>query len=39
MIKLDPIAEFREDHRKVREGLLELIQALQVKDFERRSFL
>lgn len=24
MIKLDPIAEFREDHRKVRDGLLEL---------------
>ncbi len=32
MIKLDPIAEFREDHRKVRDGLLELIKALQLKD-------
>lgn len=32
MTKLDPIAEFREDHRKVRDGLLELIKALQLKD-------
>lgn len=32
MIKLDPIAEFREDHRKVRDGLLDLIDALQSKD-------
>lgn len=32
MIKLDPIAEFREDHRKVRDGLLELMEALQSKD-------
>ena len=32
MVKLDPIAEFREDHRKVRDGLLEIIEALQSKD-------
>lgn len=32
MVKLDPIAEFREDHRKVRDGLLDLIDALQSKD-------
>ena len=32
MSKLDPIAEFREDHRKVRDGLLELMEALQSKD-------
>ncbi len=30
--KLDPIAEFREDHRKVRDGLLDIIKALQSKD-------
>lgn len=32
MAKLDPIAEFREDHRKVRDGLLEIIKALREKD-------
>ncbi|WKZ18066.1 MAG: hemerythrin domain-containing protein [Candidatus Jettenia sp. CY-1] len=32
MVKLDPITEFGEDHRKVRDGLLELIDALQSKD-------
>jgi len=32
---LDPIAEFREDHRKVRDGLLEMISALQAKDVAR----
>ena len=32
MVKLDPIAEFREDHRKVRDGLLELMEALQSKN-------
>ncbi|MFZ5801415.1 MAG: hemerythrin domain-containing protein [Candidatus Omnitrophota bacterium] len=32
MAKLDPIAEFREDHRKVRDGLLEIIAALDSKD-------
>lgn len=32
MVKLDPIAEFREDHRKVRDELLELMEALQSKD-------
>lgn len=29
---LDPIVEFREDHRKVRDGLLEIIEALKKKD-------
>ena len=32
MAKLEPIAEFREDRRKVRDGLLELMEALQAKD-------
>jgi hypothetical protein len=32
MAKLDPIAEFREDHRTVRDGLLEIIDALKAKD-------
>lgn len=32
MAKLDVIAEFREDHRKVVDGLLEMIDALQSKD-------
>ena len=32
MAKLDPIAEFREDHRKVRDGLLDIIKALKAKD-------
>lgn len=30
--KFDPIAEFREDHRKVRDGLLDIIEALKAKD-------
>lgn len=29
---LDPIKEFREDHRKVIDGLLDMIEALKVKD-------
>lgn len=32
MVKLDIIAEFREDHRKVRDGLLEIIQAIKDKN-------
>jgi len=32
MSKLNVIAEFREDHRQVRDGLLEIIDALQSKD-------
>ena len=32
MAKLDPIQEFREDHRKVRDGLLKIMDALQAKD-------
>ncbi len=35
MAKLNVIAEFREDHRKVRDGLLELIEALQSNDVEK----
>ena len=35
MAKLDVIVEFREDHRKVRDGLLEMIDALQSKDVNR----
>lgn len=35
MAKLDPILEFREDHRKVRDGLLEMITALQSKDVSK----
>ena len=35
MAKLDPIAEFREDHRKVRDGLLEMIDALQLKNVSK----
>ena len=29
---LDPILEFREDHRKVRDGILEIIKFLEKKD-------
>lgn len=32
MAKLDPIAEFREDHRKVRDGILSITEALRGKD-------
>jgi len=32
MIRLDPIIEFREDHRKVRDGLLEIMEALKQKN-------
>ncbi len=32
MAKLDVITEFREDHRKVRDGLLDIIEALGAKD-------
>lgn len=35
MAKLDVIAEFREDHRKVRDGLLDMIEALKSKDVKR----
>lgn len=35
MATLDPIAEFRSDHRQVRDGLLELTAALQEKDLAR----
>ncbi len=33
--KIDPIAEFREDHRKVRDGLLDIIEALKAKDVKK----
>ena len=37
---LDPIAEFREDHRKVRDGLLDLIKAVESKNIiEARQIL
>ncbi|MBI2287628.1 MAG: hemerythrin domain-containing protein [Chloroflexi bacterium] len=32
MAKLDPIVEFREDHRKVRDGLLDLAKAAEAGD-------
>ena len=32
MAKLDPIAEFREDHRKVRDSLLDLASAAEAGD-------
>ena len=35
MVQLDPILEFREDHRKVRDGLLEMIEALQKKEIKK----
>ncbi|MBI4294600.1 MAG: hemerythrin domain-containing protein [Chloroflexi bacterium] len=34
-IKLDPIVEFREDHRKVRDGLLELASAAESGDLAK----
>ncbi|MDO8426866.1 MAG: hemerythrin domain-containing protein [Deltaproteobacteria bacterium] len=34
-VKLDPIAEFREDHRKVRDGILEITDALKEKDVQK----
>lgn len=33
--KFDPIVEFREDHRKVRDGLLNIIDALKAKNVIR----
>src|SRR3990172_5279450 len=37
---IDPIAEFREDHRKVRDGLLDLIKAVKSKNIiEARQIL
>ncbi len=35
MSSLDPIEEFREDHRKVRDGLLEMIDSLKTRDVIR----
>lgn len=35
MIPIDPILEFREDHRKVRDELLGMIQALEARDIVR----
>ncbi|MEW6141797.1 MAG: hemerythrin domain-containing protein [Chloroflexota bacterium] len=35
MAKLDPIVEFREDHRKVRDGLLNLAGAAEVGDLDK----
>ncbi|MBI4282970.1 MAG: hemerythrin domain-containing protein [Chloroflexi bacterium] len=40
MAKLDPIVEFREDHRKVRDGLLDLSRAAEAGDVTKaRSIL
>ncbi len=33
--KLDPIVEFREDHRKVRDNLLDLASAAEAKDLTK----
>lgn len=35
MATLDVIAEFREDHRRVRDGLLEITAALRAKEVDR----
>ncbi len=35
MASIDPIAEFRADHRQVRDGLIELTNALQAKNVQR----
>lgn len=35
MATIDPIAEFRADHRQVRDGLIELTNALQAKNVPR----
>lgn len=37
MAGVDPIAEFRSDHAKVRDSLLELIDAISRKDVQRAS--
>lgn len=37
MVQLDPIVEFREDHRKVRDGLLQIIDALRAKDVQKAN--
>lgn len=33
--RLNPILEFREDHRKVRDGVLEIARALEKKDVKK----
>ncbi len=33
--KLDPIAEFRDDHRKVRDGILDITDALREKNVKK----
>lgn len=35
MAPIDPIFEFREDHRRVRDELLDMIEALEAKDIVR----
>lgn len=35
MATLDPIVQFREDHRDVRDGLLNIINALKAKDVSK----
>ncbi len=40
MAQLDPISEFRNDHRKVRDALLEITAAIKAKDMDKaRSIL
>ncbi len=34
-VRLDPIAEFREDHRKVRDGILDITEALKKRDVKK----
>lgn len=34
-VKIDPISEFREDHRKVRDGILDITEALKAKDVKK----
>lgn len=35
MVKLDPIVEFREDHRKVRDSLLDLAGAAEAGELDK----
>lgn len=37
LLLVDPIKEFREDHRKARDGLLEMIRAIRAKNIAKAS--
>ncbi len=39
MAKLDPIVEFREDHWKVRDSLLDLASAVEARQLPKRPGL